>query len=876
MQYLQIIRQTLLLCLMTWLVSCGTTKKVSDASTQEEEIVEVQVEETTLPEMVVSAPAEVEEIKYSLPKYNPAAERKFDLLDTKLDLRFDWSKQHVIGKADIQTTPLFYDQTEVVLDAVGFDFNAVKIDGRTAPYEYDGRKITIKLPRTYSKGQIVNLFIDYVAKPNEAPEGGSAAITSDKGLFFINPLGKEKDKPMQIWTQGETESNSKWFPTFDKPNERTTQQITLTVRDEFETLSNGLRISSTKNPDGTRTDVWKQEKSHAPYLFFVGVGDFAEIHDKWKDIPLTYMVEHAYAPYAKEIFDHTPEMLTFFSDKLDYPYPWEKYSQIVCRDYVSGAMENTTAVIFGEFVQKTDRELIDNDNDYIVAHEMMHHWFGDLVTCESWANLTLNEGFANYSEYLWTEHNKGVEHADHHRLNELRGYLASSENQGVHPLIYYGYNDKEDMFDAHSYNKGGLVLHMLRNLIGEEAFFAGCNKYLRDNAYTAVEVDELRMAMEDVTGLDLNWYWDQWFHAAGHPVLEVSHEYDAMKKTLTLDVKQTQTTDHGVLPIFVLPMQVALYDMAGKPTLYDITIDARKQKVVLEGVEKQPEAVVMDATASTLAIIKHEKTEQEWINQVKYNDKLLHVYDAVNKLQDKASFEILKDRLLAYPHHSIRARMVTELDPAAPVNASLLEKLALKDKHSAVRASAISAYAAVPDADVLGVTQRIMLREQAYPVLGSALEAMYSVAPEEALKQAKILEKENTDMLVPYIGSLYSDTGDAKYLPYFEEKLEKIGLYSMFDFYGKYYYLLKEQPLAKIGESASKLSAIAAEMNSNMYRRFVSMSTLSQLKNDLVAKQNAAPSDTAITDTINKIKKLMATVMEKETNEMLLQRYQTF
>lgn len=876
MQYKQIVKKASLLCMTAWMVSCGSTKKMTDQVVVEEEtVIEAPVvEETTLPEMVVSAPAE--EIKYELPVYNPAAERKFDLLDTKLDIRFDWENQHVIGKADIKTTPLFYDQNKVTLDAVGFDINAIKIDGRTAKYDYDGRQITIDLPRTYKKGDVVNLFIDYVAKPNEAPEGGSAAITSDKGLFFINPLGEEKDKPKQIWTQGETESNSKWFPTFDKPNERTTQQITLTVNDEYETLSNGLRISSKKNADGTRTDVWKQDKPHAPYLFFVGVGDFAEIQDKWKDIPLTYMVEHDYAPYAKEIFDHTPEMLSFFSEKLDYKYPWDKYSQIICRDYVSGAMENTSAVIFGEFVQKTDRELIDNDNDYIVAHEMMHHWFGDLVTCESWANLTLNEGFANYSEYLWAEHHDGVEHADHHRLNEMQGYFASSENQGVHPLIHYGYNDKEDMFDAHSYNKGGLVLHMLRNQIGEKAFFAGCNKYLRDNEYTAVEVDELRMAMEDVTGLDLNWFWDQWFHAAGHPVLDIKHNYDATNKSLTLDIQQTQTTDNGVLPIFVLPMQVALYNADGVPTIYPITVDAREQKIVLENVALQPSAVVVDATASTLAMFNHEKTEDEWINQVKFTDKLLHMYNAVRNLQDKESYAKVQDALLAFPHYSMRAKAVREMDVENPSNATILENLAQRDPHSSVRAAAINAYSAVPNADIAGVTERMLLREKAYPVIGSAISAMYTADPANAIKHAKLLEKENTDMLTPYIGDVYAKTGDAKYLAYFEDKLETVGLYSMYDFYGKYYGLLKSQDIATNLNAAKKMGAIATNMESNMYRRFFSMNTLAQMKMDMSAKKENMPENTEVANALTSIQAIIDGIKSKETNEMLKQRYQAF
>ena len=869
---MQIIKKLTFFFAVSLLVTaCGSTKKMADQTTAVEEVI---VEERTLPEMVVTA--EPEEITYELPKYNESATRYFDLLDTKLDIRFDWTQQYVIGKANITSTPLFYPQSKMMLDAVGFDIKEIKVNNKTATYEYDGRDITINLDREYKKGEKVNVYIDYVAKPNEAPIGGSAAITSDKGLFFINPLGEEADKPMQIWTQGETESNSKWFPTFDKPNERTTQEIALTVQDKYKTLSNGKKISSNKNSDGTRTDVWKQTKPHAPYLFFVGVGDFAEVKDTWNGMPLSYYVEHKYEPYAKEIFDHTPEMLTFFSEKLEYPYPWDKYSQIIMRDYVSGAMENTSAVIFGDFVQKTIRELIDNDNDYIVAHEMMHHWFGDLVTCESWANLTLNEGFANYSEYLWAEHHDGVEVADFHRINEMRGYLGSAQQQGVHPLIHFGYDDKEDMFDAHSYNKGGLVLHMLRNIIGDEAFFAGCNKYLRDNEYTAVEADELRIAMEDITGMDLNWFWDQWFFAAGHPDLEVSHTYDAMAKTLTLDVMQKHEPTEEVPAIFILPMTVDLYDANGTMSTYNVTVNNRTQSLVLEDVLSTPAAVVMDGNASTLMTIQHAKTEAELAAQAKYATKLLHVYSAVNKLKEDASFAMLQDKMLAYPHHSIRGKAVKEMDMTQAGATDVLMKLATNDKHSSVRAAALNGLSNVEGADLTSLVANIMKSEQAYPVLGQAVSALYDTNPDKALEYTKVLAQEDTDMLVGSIAEIYGKTGDSKYLPFFEDKLETVGLYSMFDFYGKYYNMLSTQDVPAMQSGAEKLGSIAGNLSNNMYRKFVAMNTLSRINGALKDKQTEMPDNADITTALSKIKSIMDDIKSRETNEMLAERYKGF
>ncbi|MEO6758248.1 MAG: M1 family metallopeptidase, partial [Saprospiraceae bacterium] len=352
----------------------------------------------------------------TLAPYNPSHTFEQDLIHTKIEISFDWAKKHALGKATLTLRPWFYATDIATLDAKNFDIKSVNFDGKTEQlkYDYNNEQLVVHLGKTFTRTEEFKLAITYVAKPDERESiGGSAAITQDKGLYFINADGADPTKPKQIWTQGETESNSFWFPTIDKPNERCTQEMYITVEDKYKTLSNGLLISSKKNADGMRTDYWKMDKPHAPYLFMMAIGEYAVVHDKWRGIDVDYYVEPKYEKDARAIFPNTPDLLEFYSTTLGYPYPWPKFSQVIVRDYVSGAMENTTAVIFGEYVQKTKRELLDDHrtNESVVAHEMFHHWFGDLVTCESWSNLTLNEGFANYSEYLWFEHKYGRDEA---------------------------------------------------------------------------------------------------------------------------------------------------------------------------------------------------------------------------------------------------------------------------------------------------------------------------------------------------------------------------------------------------------------------------------------------------------------------------------
>lgn len=429
--------------------------------------------------------------------FRPARERKWDLQHTALDLSFDWQNQNVIGSATLKCKPVFYPQQILALDADHFRIQSVSLFGKPYnDYKNDSAQIIIHLPRPFKQDEEVTVTINYIAHPQPSAGNEGTAITNDQGLFFIDPLDTTPDLPRQIWTQNETSSNRKWYPTLDQPNERGTQEITLTVPDSLMTLSNGLLISSTPAENGMRKDYWKLDLPHAPYLAMIAVGKWDKVTDYWRGRPVEYYVDPGYGEDARYIYANTPEMIEFFSRKLDFPYVWPKYSQVVVKYFVTGAMENTTATVHADYIQFHREDMMsDGQNDYVVAHELFHHWFGDLVTCESWANITLNEGFANYAEYLWNEYKYGREKADISRMSELSGYFDEAERE-VHPLINYHYANEVAIFDAHAYNKGGLVLHMLRDLVGDEAFFASLHNYLQEHQFSSVEVTDLRQAFE--------------------------------------------------------------------------------------------------------------------------------------------------------------------------------------------------------------------------------------------------------------------------------------------------------------------------------------------------------------------------------------------
>jgi len=825
----------------------------------------IEIEERDLDTLVISAekPNSLKTPEeYQLPVYRGSYKLENDIIHTALDLKFDWAKEHVLGKATLTIKPWFYAVDKITLDAKDFDIHKINYAGQSTPlkYEYDNQRLTILLGKTIKRGEEYKLEIDYTAKPAElGGQGGSAAITSDQGLFFINPKNEDPEKPQQIWTQGETEWNSRWFPTTDKPNERCTQEMYLTVEDKYVTLSNGLLKSSKKNADGTRTDYWKMDMPHAPYLFMIAVGEFAVVKETWENIPLEYYVEPAYKADAKKIFNHTPEMLSFFSKITGVKYPWQKYSQVIVRDYVSGAMENTTGVIFGDFVQKTERELIDNHNDGIVAHEMFHHWFGDYVTCESWANLTMNEGFANYSEYLWFEHKYGREEADRHRRNEMNGYLGSVEQSGAHPLIYWGYDNKEDMFDAHSYNKGGLVLHMLRNLVGDEAFFAGLEKYLKDNALTSVEAHDLRLAFEEVTGQDLKWFFDQWFFASGHPQLKVS--YDLQPNQVAVTVEQTQNPD-AFPAIFILPFAIDIYTADGKSTRHDVVLENRKQTFNLK-TNGQSALVNFDADRILLAEVDETQSAEDYIFQYKNAPLYADKYEALSNLAEveTSAAKTVFAKALTDSFWEIRGLAIRSADKADPVVITKLKSIAQSDVNSKVRAAALSTLGSTGNKAFQPLLEKAAKTEKAYSAIAAALGGLAEVDKDAALKMAVPLEKETNTEILNALGEVYSKAGAVDKLSFYEKHWNDLDIYATFALFENYYSLLKQSDDTTITASATKLNEFATNLDNSPWKRFGSIKVLHDLKSNYLDQgMNTKAEPIAIM--LNRIK-------ERETNEQL-------
>jgi aminopeptidase N len=668
-----------------------------------------------------------------------------DLVHTKLSVRFDYAKSYMYGRAWITLKPHFYPTDSLSLNAKGMDIKEVAIlkgnQQNSLKYNYNGSTLRIHLDKTYHYTENYSIYINYTSKPNELKTQGSEAIRDAKGLYFINPLGTDKNKPIQIWTQGETESSSAWFPTIDKPDQKCTEEISMTVPAKYVTLSNGKLVSQVKNTDGTRTDNWKMDLPHSPYLFFMGVGDYAVIRDSYKGKEVSYYVDKEYANVARRIFGLTPEMMGYYSRILGMEFPWVKYSQMTARDYVSGAMENTTATLHSDILQQDARQLADGNKyeDY-VAHELFHQWFGDLATTESWSNLTLNESFANFSETLWFEYKHGKDAGDAVNFHDIEKYLADPTNPSKNLVRFY-YPDNEAMFDMVTYSKGGRILNMLKNYVGDSAFFRALNLYLTNFKFKNAEAHNLRMAFEQVTGQDLNWYWNQWYYGSGHPIFDISYNYDDSKKMALVVINQTQKTGK----IFRIPLAIDIYEN-GLKTRNKVWLGKESDSLYFP-YNKKPDLINVDGDKIILCQKQDHKNLENFIYQYKHAGLYLDRREAIENCaehQDDPAAQGLLKLALKDPYFELRILTMNSLDLEKPgvkteVEPVLLD-LATNDPDRTVQGTAIGLLGTFKKPEYKALFLK-KTSDSSYTVAGNALTALSLLDEAQAYQLANEFSK---------------------------------------------------------------------------------------------------------------------------------------
>jgi aminopeptidase N len=583
-----------------------------------------------------------------LPPVNWVRSRKVDVKHIALDMKFDWAKEQAIGVEAITVAP-FADTDKFTLDAALMSIDSVTLPRGTAlKYEYKGGtandNLEISLDRVYKSGEDVTVKIAYKTNySNSAAEAGGILGGFGRGLRFIKPTDDNPNKPRQIWSQGETEFNRYWFPSYDSPNDFRTTDFRITVEKPFSVASNGKLVETKTNKDGTRTFHWVMDQPYSNYLSSIVVSETTPVVQEFEGIPV---YGYGYTNETKEVaatVKNLPATMKFFSEITGVKYPYPKYSQAFVEDF-GGGMENISATTQIEEMIHDDRELLDTDSEGLQSHELAHQWFGDYVTCRDWGQIWLNESFATYMQAMWTEKLKGHEEFLYSDVRGNQNQTIGTWNGGNRrPIVTKYYADKDAIFDTYAYPGGGSVLHMLRKHLGDALFFKSLNKYLTDNAHQPVSTEELRIAFEETTGQSMDWFFDQWLYKMGHPIFEVSDSYADGK--LTLNVKQTQkvdiTNEYPQAELFQ-----GYVDVEVDGAVHRVWLEPKAENVFTFDSATKPLLVNFDYESTWLKEIKFDKPTDELLYQMKNDKDVLARRWAMGELQKKAKAGTDKGRLV--------------------------------------------------------------------------------------------------------------------------------------------------------------------------------------------------------------------------------------
>ncbi|MDP8245098.1 MAG: M1 family aminopeptidase [Candidatus Hinthialibacter antarcticus] len=596
-------------------------------------------------------------------------DRTVDFERMILDVTIEMDDKAVKGNVVYFFRPIHDEVTAMRFDAVDMEIQSVSFDGLEFDWQYLDNQIYIEFPKALPMGRQLSISIGYRAWPQE-------------GMYFSAPDSIPPKHPDQLYTLNEPFGAAMWFPNFDYPNDRIQTELIATVPKKFVTLSNGLLVGS-KEQGGWRTDHWKQETPHTTYLVSLVVGDFDIVRDEdWRGIPVEYYVEAGRADDAIPSLSKTPAMLEFFSNWLDFPYPYEKYAQSMVRYFNAGGMEHTTATTMFEWLTIDEEARLDVEYDDLISHEMIHQWFGDWLTCEKWDHLWLNESFATYLECLWRRHESGQDYYLVKILDDMNGYIGASRSY-QRAIVTNKYPNPREMFDAHSYPKGGFVLSMLHRQLGEELFRKTLKTYL-ETGPGLVDTDDLMEAVEKVTGRPMDRFFEQWVYSPGHPKVKVTHEWMPERKQVKVRVQQTQEMEEGRLA-FTFPLDVEIVTDDGS---FVKTVEiTKKDESVFVDCDKAPQSVVIDPQLMVLMELEHKKSTDMLLRDLKDGSSVIVKIRAIDALKDETADRIV-DALAAAVKDENNFRRVRENAVGAlgsiktdAAREALLEFIAVDDPH---------------------------------------------------------------------------------------------------------------------------------------------------------------------------------------------------
>jgi aminopeptidase N len=627
----------------------------------------------------------------------------------------------------------------------------------------DANKLHILLPKPAAFDVPMTIGIEYTGQPK-------------RGMYFIAPDTFYTTRPEQIWTQGEGEDNRHWLPTYDYPNDKTTTEMFVTVRSDQQALSNGHLVDKKKNKDGTVTWHWKEENPYSTYLIMLGVGKYEIPTDKWRGKDVQYWVYPGWEKEAHRIFGLTPDMLEFFSSRTGFQYAWEKYAQIAIADFMYGGMENVSATTLNDYVLYDKRSGVDFSGEGLIAHELAHQWFGDVLTCRSWIHMWLNESFATYFEALYREYHDGKDEFDEEMYGAQMAGINTEIYKGKRPIV------ATNAYTENTYPRGAATLNMIRHILGDSGWWNAIDHYLHKHAFQPVVTEDLKIAFQEATGQNLSWFFDEWIYKSGHPVFDVNYTYDDAAKLVRLHVAQTQKQD-SLTGIFRMPVDVELWMPDGSRRLETIRISDSTQNFTLVSPQK-PLVVLFDKGNTLIKELHFKKDPSEWIYQLANSKLAIERSQAAMALvpsevsESDAIWNALattatRDSFWATRLHALQS-LATWPDGTHRID-PLLVQIIHQDPRPDLRSAAVQlAGQRLDKTEAMPLLQEVIVRDSSYSVVGAALRALAKVdsvaafpmamqflatsSPRDRIRQAAIdvIDASNTppalDQLVRLIG----------------------------------------------------------------------------------------------------------------------------
>lgn len=639
-----------------------------------------------------------------------APDRTVDILHVALDVTPDFRARTIKGVTSIKFAPIARPLQELTLDAMDLHIASVTTTTPLDDYCATDEKLTITFRAPIPPGRETTVVIKYDAEPK-------------KGLYFRTPELGYNEQDMHLFSQGETHEGPYWFPSYDYPNERSTSEVTCRVPKDMTVVANGRLVGERIDPNtGLKAVTWLQDKPHVNYLIALVAGRFEKIETAYKSVPLAFYTPASKIGLAQRSFDGTADMLAFYEREIGIPYPWDKYYQVAVDDFVAGGMENTTLTILADDTLFTEETENIHSSEVVVAHELVHQWFGDYVTCKDWSHVWLNEGFATYYEDLYNGYHNGRDSMLYGLYRTAQGIFHSATNDK--PIVWRGYADAGEQFDNRTYSKGGWVLHMLRSELGEDLFRKCIKTYTEHNALGCVQTSDLSTIVEQLSGRSFDRFFDQWVYHAGAPKLTVSYKWLGTDKLAKVSIKQTQDTGNDVM-LFQLHTKLR-FVVEGKPVDKDITIEQKEQDFYFP-LEKEPKIVRFDPEFGLLAQVTFDlPTDMLYAQLADQNDVVgrLLALDALKEKKDKKTVAQLQTCLAGDKFWGVRWLTSQALRDIHTEEAFAALTACREQKDARVRLRVVEDIGGFYRPESLAALEGVLKTEKNPEILAAALEGL--------------------------------------------------------------------------------------------------------------------------------------------------------